>query len=421
MQEILNVKFSSDLKPDSGTMKLVLEFLETCSVFEINHTSHLVLLHDKKSDAHYFTCHLSGSEIALKSDLQATIDSDGDTLYKLNRDLLRDKSAFSEMVSDAVAGRSFEDLVLEYDPTYNEDVPLKVYGGQHRVEAIKSADTESVDELHGVRVYFNLTQTQKVEIAKINNTSIAVSNDLLDRMSEQLVGPQLRDWCQKIGLLDKNQDFKDRRDARYPTVRIARTIVFNYINGKEGSLEDLNDVRLVKSGARDDDYQKLRKKIDWTDKKFIEMGKMFTLLHLAQIEKIKKKSTKSKQPSEFGRKALSLSISAGWAFAAGLFQKHPDKLKILYELPNNVSSNADPLNAKALSEAKHKGHDPEKYRGLGTRTSPVEIGRVLELFIVLAEQGLTKIDKPTANAAIMSYEAKRSDSLAKIAKAKLKK
>ena len=164
--------------------------------------------------AFYLTCHLYGKDLGENCDLGATIDTDDENeSYKLNRDVLENKPAFLEMVNDALDGRGFEDIVLECDYSYREDLPLKVYGGQHRIEAIKRALVHDVNVVHGVRVYFNLNKRQKVEIALINNTSIVVSNDLLDRMSEQLVGPELREWCQQVGLLQSNQDFADRRDA----------------------------------------------------------------------------------------------------------------------------------------------------------------------------------------------------------------
>lgn len=175
----------------------------------------------------------------------------------------------------------------------------------------------------------------------------------------------------------------------------------------------------MKSGSKDDDYEKVRTKVVWDDPSFIEMGKNFAKLHTKQMESIKAKSEKAKQPAEFSRKALSLSIVAGWAFAAGIFQNNPTHLKTLYSLPDNMTGNNDPLNAKALSEAKHKGHDPEKYRGLGTRTNASEIGRILELFILLADNNKKKIDKQLANAAIMSFEAKKAASDAQKMKAKL--
>ena len=68
----------------------------------------------------------------------------------------------------------------------------------------------------------------------------------------------------------------------------------------------------------------------------------------------------------------------------------------------------DPLNAKALSQARLKGTDPDTYRGLGTRNSSKELGRMLEVFLVVAQKNKDKITKELANAAIQSYEAKRA-------------
>jgi len=126
------------------------------------------------------------------------------------------------MEQDALNGRSFEDMVVEYDTSYRIKKPLKVYGGQHRLRAIEKAKDVKGSVFHGVRVYFDLSREQKVEIATVNNTSIAVPNDLLDRMREQLLGSELRDWCQSVGLLEKGEDFADRRSPDTPTVRIPR-------------------------------------------------------------------------------------------------------------------------------------------------------------------------------------------------------
>lgn len=404
---------------DDGIFNLASEFLQTHEVLELQVNPTVLLHHDTKSDAYYFTCHLYGEELASNCDLNATIDSDSETLYKLNRDVLKDKAAFKDMKKDAESGRSFEDIVLEYDPTYNEEQPLKVYGGQHRVEAIIHADSEEVNRPHGIRVYFNLKHEQKVEIARVNNTSIVVANDLLDRMAETFHGPHLRDWCQSIGLLEAGQDFKDKKDAVYPTVRIARTLIYNFYQGLSGSLDKHNqNVRALKTGSTpDEDYEALRTKIKWADPALKKMGEEYTRLHKAQMDKIISKP--EKQPAEYARKALHISVVAGWAYAAGLFQKHAKHLDILFNLPSNAANNTDPLNAKALSEAKHKGHDPENYRGLGTRTTPREIGRVIELFIVMAKKDAKQINKQIANTAIKSYEAKRATSEAEADMAKI--
>ena len=395
-----------EVSPPNPTSVLAVEFLETYNVIEAKNNAPIMLHQDKKSDAYYITCHLYGEEISEFSDLSASIDGDDDNNYKLNRDLHRDKTAFLKMKADATAGRSFEDIVLEYDPSYNESEPLKVYGGQHRVEAIRSANLEDVSVPHGVRVYFNLSQDQKVEIALINNTSIAVSKDLLDRMSEHLAGPQLRDWCQKSGLLPEGMDFKDKGDSVYPTVRIARTLILNFEKGKIGDVNEINDARLAKAGGADIEFDEIRQDIDWMDKKMLAMGKAFAKLHNAQIKAVK--SSNGKLAAQYSKKALSLSVVASWAFAAGLFQSSPKKIVTLYSLPEKSASKLDPLNAKALSEARLAGVDPDTYRGLGTRVSATEIGRMLEVFILLCEKSKIRITKDLANAAISNFEFKKN-------------
>ena len=393
-----------DAVPDP-VIQLAIEFLDTFLCFENEQKTKVVLHKDEKSKSFYITCHLYGKDLAEYCDLDATIDSDDENeSYKLNRDVQENKPAFLDMVKDASKGRSFEDIVLEYDYSYREDLPLKVYGGQHRIQAIKGALDDDVNVVHGVRVYFNLNKQQKVEIALINNTSIVVSNDLLDRMSEQLAGPELREWCQQVGLLPVDQDFADSRDAIIPTVRIARTLVLNFYKGINGSLTEVNEPVVADSGGYDENYENLRKDIDWSDTKLTEMGKAFCKLHKTQRETVNNRDTD--KAAEYSRKAMSLTMVASWSFAAGLFQNEKKHLDVLYNIPNAVKPPKDPLNAKALANAKLKGHDPDNYRGLATRLGPKELGRMLEVFIIMAAKNKPKIDIKLANAAIVSYEAK---------------
>ena len=326
----------------------------------------------------------------------------------MNREITEDQAAYKQMEEDAYGGRSFEDIVLEYDTSYRPKKPLKVYGGQHRLRAISKATETRGGVLHGVRVYFCLSREQKVEIARVNNTAIAVPNDLLDRMQEQLFGSELREWCQRVGLLNDGEDFADRRTPDRPTVRIARTFIVNYHNGlRAADIEDFHQPILCKSGGSDDDYIRIRKLIDWKDPQLQKAGEEFSRLHKRQRESVLKRDEDSF--AEYARRALSMSVVASWAYAAGLFQREPVSLEHLYFLPDRVSGREDPLNAKALSQARLKGVDPDTYRGLGTRSSPGELGRMLEVFLVLARRAnKKKINKELANAAIQSYEAKRA-------------
>jgi len=405
-----SVIIPSTLKPNQKVIDKVNNFLESYRPYESENNLGLILFFDAKSSAYYLICHLSASILSISCDLDATLDGDEeDEIYKLNRDITEDQSAYKIMEEDAVKGRSFEDIVIEFDTSYRKSRPLKVYGGQHRVKAIQRAENTNGKIVHGVRVYFDLSRDQKVEIATINNTSIAVPNDLLDRMREQLMGSELRDWCQTVGLLDKGKDFADRKSPDNPTVRIARTLLVNYHLGLNGKLEDFHQPIVCKSGGIDEDYLKIRDKVDWLNERLVEMGKQFARLHRLQRDTVSGREEDSY--GEFARRALSLSVVAGWAYAAGLFQIQSNTayLKNLYSLPDSVSPPDDPLNAKALSLARLKGSDPDTYRGLGTRSSPNELGRMLEVFLVFATKASKKrITKELANAAIQSYEAKRA-------------
>jgi len=187
-----------ELKLNRKIVKYLEDFIRSFEIYEIQNNSKLIIYFDKKSEAYYLMCHIKSQDLVKRTDLKATIThgDEEDIIYKLNREITEDHAAYIKMEEDAKEGRSFEDMVVEYDKTYNDKKPLKVYGGQHRITAISNAKEFQNNIYHGIRVYFDLNKNQKVEIATINNTSIAVPNDLLDRMREKLLGKELREWCQ---------------------------------------------------------------------------------------------------------------------------------------------------------------------------------------------------------------------------------
>ena len=89
-----------------------------------------------------------------------------------------------------------------------------------------------MNEYHGVKVYFGLDIKQRLDVQLISNTNIDTSGDLIDRLQETGQGPQLRDWCQNVGLLEKGDDFADSFERSGPvSVRMARTFITNYLSG----------------------------------------------------------------------------------------------------------------------------------------------------------------------------------------------
>ncbi len=394
-------------KPNAGVKEKLEEFLYVFKTFEEINGVKPLLLFDNRSKAYYVNCHLDSKALSSKTDLDAVLDPEESEDYKLNREIYTDTYAYRLMESDALKGRSFEDLVVEYDTSYRAENPLKVFGGQHRVKAIMEADKKDVVVYHGVRVYFGLSLEQKVDIATANNTSIAVSNDLLDRMQEDLLGPQLRDWCQALGLLKDGQNFADRRSPEgVPTVRLARTLLVNFYSGKNAKSNEFHLPKVCSSGpGTDEDYKNLRDKINWSDKDLKTMGEQFSKLHWLQRERVLGRDTDNYL--EFANKATHPCLTASWAYVAGFLQRKLEALKNHYSLVE-ISPPDDPLNAKALSTARLKGVDPDTYRGLAARINNTELGRMLEVFILQATEAKKRgITPKLANAAIKTFEAKR--------------
>jgi hypothetical protein len=212
------------------------------------------------------------------------------------------------MVEDAYKKRTFSNIVCEYNSSYQEGQPIKVIGGQHRYLAIESALKKEINEYHGIKIYFSLNKIQRLDVQLVSNTNIAVSLDLLDRMIETSKGPELREWSQRVGLLDKGEDFSDKkqRGSRI-SVRGVRTFILNYFRGKK--IDDKNFDKqetiplIAKTGTVDEEWEELREKKEiWKDKNLELAAKEFAKLNLAQNKYFK---SNKKEQFEFSEKALS--------------------------------------------------------------------------------------------------------------------
>jgi hypothetical protein len=311
------------------------------------------------------------------------------------------------MKEDAKHGRTFSNLVAEYNLDFDEEKPLKIIGGQHRFIAIKEAFVDdNINHYHNVKVYFGLDNSQRLDVQLISNTNIVVSSDLLDRMFETINGPELRNWCQNVGLLDEGQDFADKKQrSSQITVRMARSFILSYLEGKKNKkkkYEMVNPIPIIaKTGVIDDQWEDIRKKEKklWTDELMIEAGKEFAKLHQKQKEYYE---LKRKKNLEYANKAINYSTLSSWSFIAGILQDNKVRLKRHYEL--SEVNNIDPLNALALAKGRHKT-DPQNYRGLGTRTDKKERGRLAEVFYLQAEKG-EGIAQGIVDLGIKKYHAK---------------
>ena len=225
-----------DVIPDGieGTVAdvtdVVTEFVKQCNPLE---RGQLHVLVDARTNARYCECHMRASKMVALATVDVPLDPDEQSEYRANREIVEDHVAFRAMKEDALQRRTFSNIVAEYTTAFDAEHPIKIIGGQHRFTAIKEAlESNFVDEFHGLKMYFGLNPDQRLDVQLISNTNIDVSADLFDRMQETLTGPELRQWCQDVGLLDANTDFADRRQrGKQITVKAARSFIVNYFRG----------------------------------------------------------------------------------------------------------------------------------------------------------------------------------------------
>jgi len=372
----------------------------------IEKLSSLHILNDQRTGAWYCECHISAKKLIELGTIDVPLDPDEQAEYRANREIV-EGPAFDKMKDDAKKLRSFSNIVVEYTKEFDPDHPLKVIGGQHRFQAIKEALDEGVNELHGVKVYLGLDAEQRLDVQLISNTNIATSTDLYDRMHETVKGPELRDWCQEVGFLEKGRDFTDRRSRGGPiSVQLARTFIVNFYLGQsiDATKFDTTDTtpELAVSGEHDANWEKIRTKTGiWKEKTLKQAAAEFAKLVAMQRKAFEgRKGT----PPDYPEKAMNAAILSSWAYVAGMLQKNDVRLSRHFAL--STTTGRDPLNAAVLAAGRHKS-DPQNYRGLGYRTDAKERGRFVELFNLQAENG-KGITKANVDAAIAQFHAKRA-------------
>ncbi len=387
---------------------LVEVFIKECQPLEVGEGS-LYLLADRCTDALFCECHIKASTLVTHGTVDVPLDPEEQAEYRANREVVEDHVAYERMKADAMNGRAFSNLVVEFRLPEEGERSLMVIGGQHRFLAIQSAYEKGVDEYHGLKVYFDLDTDERLDVQLISNTNIAVSGDLLDRMYETWAGPELRTWCQEVGLLYEGQDFADKRQRGQPiTVRAARTFIMNYLAGKEVDSENFDKVvtspTIAKTGTDDPEWKRLKEKNPrmWNDLGMKTAGREFSALTKAQLDSFTDPKTERRTNVDFAEKASNYAILSAWAYTVGLLASNPTRLQRHFSLKDVKSK--DPLNAAGLAGGRHRT-DAESYRGLGYRTDAKERRRLVELFFLQAEKG-EGISNALIDLAIKKYHAK---------------
>ena len=413
----INTVFDQYATPNDTVTKAVKDFLNQVPSLEASQSNKIIIHQDGVERSYYIRCCLLGETASQLLDLDARLIPESSDSFRANRELLITHKTFQRMSQDAVNGREFNDIIVEYNTAYSPAKPLKVWGGQHRSRALQLASDKEISRYHGFRVYFCLTKEQRSALALVSNTNINVSNDLFDRqLEETLIGPHLRKWCERVGLLSQGLDFPDAGSrAERVTTQAGRTFIVNFFLGKKRGAEltteqlDRNfyEPYLCQSGVLDEQYSAIVTSHDgslWNDKGLEEAGKAFAKLDKAQSEAIRKSKINRKG---FRTKALTLSVLPAWAYVAGLLQAHPVRLKNHLALPKPAKNAPDPLNALEMSRYKHD-EDPPTYRGLGNRSSMQDRQRMAQLFLARTLDSEANFERKLLDRAVSTVRGLKS-------------
>jgi hypothetical protein len=415
---MLRICFDNNASINKEVENQVKIFLQQIETLENEHDMPIVIFQDGASGANYVKVSILASKAAQLCDLEAKLDVNNPDSFKSNRQLFLKNNTYQQMAIDAIKGREFNDIIAEYSLEYMPKLPLKIWGGQHRIHAISNAYQKS-DRYHGFKIYFNLTKDQRNEIALISNTNISVSNDTFDRMIEETIfGNILRKWCQKVGFLNKDEDFPDigTRSEKI-SVKRARSFVVNFYLGhekgksldKDALDKNVYEPYLVETGVKigkqkeiiaDKTYEEIMEKYDiLNDISLNQAGQRFLALHNAQYRAVSDPKNSIKKNKGYKNKAFVESVLCGWSYVAGLLQIVPERLENHYRIPKTTKKIPDPLNAEEMSKYKHDKDEPT-YRGLGTRSSLKDRQRICQLFLAKSLEDNVLIDKKFMDQAV---------------------
>jgi hypothetical protein len=414
----MDINFDKNAAKNQEVEKTVGEFLGKIDTLEKAMNIPVYIFQDGVKKSYYIRCAVTGKTMAEVISLDARLNPESGETFRDNREILETHNTFLRMKADADNAREFNDIIAEYITSYLPGKPLKVWGGQHRSRAIIDAYLQKkVSRYHGFRVYFCLSKEQRTELALISNTSMLVSNDLFDRqLEETYMGPYLRRWCTKVGLLKQGEDFPDvGSHAERITTQGARSFIVNYFRGKQAGEQvieaeldrNVYEPYLCQTGIfLDEEYRQLTEKMGsglWTDKGLIEAAKAFARLHKAQYDAIKKSKINFKV---FRMKAMVPSVLTAWSYVAGLLQTHPARLKLHLTVPEPPKGAPDPLNAEEMSQFRYY-QDIETYRGLGTRAIMKDRQRMAQVFLARSIDPEETLDKKLLNQAVNQFAALR--------------
>ena len=176
------IRFDENATENEELFKVIEDFFAGTPTLESKGDIPIIIFQDGVKGSYYTKCSIRAQDASPLFDFDARLESSD--IFRANRELMLQHKTYQKMLSDAGNGREFNDIIVEFNKSYNTDKPLKIWGGQHRSKALTEA-RRYPERYHGFKIFFGLSTDQRTELALISNTNISVSNDTFDRMRQK--------------------------------------------------------------------------------------------------------------------------------------------------------------------------------------------------------------------------------------------
>ena len=111
--------FIGSAKKDETILKEVNQFLIEFKIEIPEEQESIWIYQDGMSGSYYVKCDIASKNLNGKVDFNARLNPESDSSYRANRELLLDHNTFKKMKGDALEGREFNDIIVEYNKDYN--------------------------------------------------------------------------------------------------------------------------------------------------------------------------------------------------------------------------------------------------------------------------------------------------------------
>ena len=156
----MEIIFDHNANENNKIEKSIDKFLSKVPTLEKKLKIPIVIFQDGVNNSYYIKCSIFTSVVWNLFDFDARLTIDSAESFRANRELLLNNKTYLKMKEDAMDGREFNDIIVEFNSSYNHAKPLKIWGGQHRAHAILEAKNDK-DRYHGFRIFFDLEKNKE--------------------------------------------------------------------------------------------------------------------------------------------------------------------------------------------------------------------------------------------------------------------